>query len=180
MPVSAADTAVTTTEKTTTYSGVVSEVNPTTSTIILKSETAPAPVTYNFTKETVFVDAQGDVVSYETIRNSPVTVEYISDPGDGEARQPKAPGVRHEIRVRKLDASGGVAVNYHTLSDFRVDHGQALDELLTQALAVLLERKLIELNRVAQDGLRVRASAGSGSFRRKKKLKQYLKEARVA
>jgi transposase len=74
---------------------------------------------------------------------------------------------------------GGVAVNYHTLSDFRVDHGQALDDLLTQTLAVLMERKLIDLKRVAQDGLRVRASAGSGSFRRKKKLKQYLKEARA-
>ena len=77
VPVSLADTAVT--EKTTTYSGVVSEVNPTTSTIILKSETAPAPVTYNFTKETVFVDGQGKVVTYETIKNSPVTVEYVKE-----------------------------------------------------------------------------------------------------
>jgi transposase len=74
---------------------------------------------------------------------------------------------------------GGVPVNYHTLSDFRVDHGNALDDLLTQTLAVLMERKLITLQRVAQDGLRVRASAGSGSFRRKKKLKEYLTEARA-
>jgi transposase len=74
---------------------------------------------------------------------------------------------------------GGLTVNYHTLSDFRVEHGQALDELLTQTLAVLMERKLIELKRVAQDGLRVRASAGRGSFRRQKKLKHYLKEARA-
>lgn len=74
---------------------------------------------------------------------------------------------------------GGLAVNYHTLSDFRVEHGQALDELLTQTLAVLMERKLIELKRVSQDGLRVRASAGRSSFRRKKKLKHYLKEARA-
>ncbi len=74
---------------------------------------------------------------------------------------------------------GGVPVNYHTLSDFRVDHGTALDELMTQVLAVLMEGKLITLQRVAQDGLRVRASAGSGSFRRKKKLKEYLKEARA-
>ncbi len=72
-----------------------------------------------------------------------------------------------------------MAVNYHTLSDFRVDHGTALDELLTQTLAVLMERKLITLQRVAQDGLRVRASAGAGSFRRKKKLRAYLKEARA-
>lgn len=74
---------------------------------------------------------------------------------------------------------GGVPVNYHTLSDFRVDHGDALDELLTQTLAVLMERKLITLQRVAHDGLRVRASAGSGSFRRKKKLQAYLREARA-
>jgi transposase len=74
---------------------------------------------------------------------------------------------------------GGVPVNYHTLSDFRVDHGQALDELLTQTLAVLMERQLVEVKRVVQDGLRVRASAGSGSFRRKKKLTHYLREARA-
>ena len=74
---------------------------------------------------------------------------------------------------------GGVSVNHHTLSDFRVDHGTELDDLLTQLLAVLMERKLITLQRVAQDGLRVRASAGTGSFRRKKKLKVYLKEARA-
>ncbi|MBI4515985.1 MAG: hypothetical protein HY699_09255 [Deltaproteobacteria bacterium] len=76
----AADTSTTTTtEKTTTYTGVVSEINPSSSTIILKSEKAPAPVTYTFTKETVFVDAQGKVVSSETIRNSPVTVEYSKE-----------------------------------------------------------------------------------------------------
>ena len=76
--VSVAET-ITTTQKTTTYSGVVSDINPSTSTIILKSETAPAPVTYNFTKETVFVDAKGNVVSSETIKNSPVSVEYIKE-----------------------------------------------------------------------------------------------------
>ena len=54
-------------------------INPSTSTIILKSETAPAPVTYSFTKETAFVDAQGNVVSYETIKNAAVSVEYIRD-----------------------------------------------------------------------------------------------------
>jgi hypothetical protein len=74
-----ADSTVTTTEKTTSYSGIVSDFNAGTSTIILKSDTAPAPVAYNFTKETVFVDGQGKVVSRETIRNSPVTVEYVKE-----------------------------------------------------------------------------------------------------
>ena len=77
--VSWADTTVTKTEKTTTYSGMVSEINPTTSTIVVKSETATAPATYNFTKETVFVDGEGKVVTYETVKNSPVTVEYTTE-----------------------------------------------------------------------------------------------------
>jgi hypothetical protein len=78
VPVSLAAETVTKTQKTTTYSGMVSEINPTASTIIVKSETATAPSTYSFTKETVFVDGQGKVVTYETVKNSPVTVEYTT------------------------------------------------------------------------------------------------------
>ena len=55
---------------------------------------------------------------------------------------------------------GGVEVGYHTLADFRTDHGGVLDDLLTQSAAVLLHAGLIDLKRVAQDGLRVRAAAG--------------------
>jgi hypothetical protein len=66
----------TTTEKTTTYKGVVSEVNPTSSTIILRSEGTSAPRTYTYNKETVFVDPSGNVVSYDVIKDSPVTVSY--------------------------------------------------------------------------------------------------------
>jgi hypothetical protein len=72
---------ITVTTKTTTYVGTVSEVNPATSTIILRSAPAAAPVTYNYSKETTFVDAAGNVVSSETIRNSPVTVEYTNEGG---------------------------------------------------------------------------------------------------
>jgi len=71
----------TTTTKTTTYSGVVSEINPSSSTIILKSETSPAPVTYSFSKDTTFVDSTGKTVSSEQIMNSPVTVEYTTEGG---------------------------------------------------------------------------------------------------
>jgi transposase len=56
----------------------------------------------------------------------------------------------------------GVSINYHTLSDFRSGHGAALDELFTQVLGLLLDQHLITLYRVAQDGTRVRASAGGG------------------
>jgi transposase len=61
---------------------------------------------------------------------------------------------------------GGVAVGYHTLADFRTGHGDVLNQLLTETVAVLLHEGLIDLKRVAQDGLRVRASAGASSFRR--------------
>ncbi|HXC49383.1 MAG TPA: hypothetical protein VN634_00745 [Candidatus Limnocylindrales bacterium] len=78
---SSADETVTTTTKTTTYSGIVSQIDPTASTIILKSESSPEPTTYSFTKETTFVDPTGRVVSYESMRNAPVTVEYTNDGG---------------------------------------------------------------------------------------------------
>ena len=56
---------------------------------------------------------------------------------------------------------GGVPVNYHLLSDFRVAHRAELDELLTQTIALLLSEQLVTLKRVAQDGVRVRAAAGT-------------------
>ncbi len=74
---------------------------------------------------------------------------------------------------------GGVPINYHMLSDFRVAHEGALDELLTQITASLMAAGAVTLERVAQDGMRVRASAGASSFRRKETLEKHLEEARV-
>ena len=74
---------------------------------------------------------------------------------------------------------GGVQVNYHTLSDFRVGLGKTLDGLLTEGVASLMAAGAVKLKQVAQDGMRVRASAGAGSFRRKEKLEQYLEQARA-
>jgi len=73
---------------------------------------------------------------------------------------------------------GGVSVNYHTLSDFRMAHYAALDALLTQSVAVLVHRRVVTLTRVAQDGTRVRASAGVRSFRRRPTLDVALRLAR--
>lgn len=67
---------------------------------------------------------------------------------------------------------GGVSVNHHTLADFRCAHGPWLDAQLSASIAALLERRLVTLDVVAQDGLRVRASAKSSSFRRKHRLLQ--------
>ncbi len=72
---------------------------------------------------------------------------------------------------------GGVTLNYHTLADFRVAHGEVLDEMLTNSVAVLLEQDLVSMERVAQDGMKVRASAGAASFRRRSRLEQFRDEA---
>ena len=72
---------------------------------------------------------------------------------------------------------GGVSVNHHTLSDFRVGPVALLDRLLTHSVAVLREQGLVDLNRVAHDGMRVRASAGAASFHRRPTLEECLQEA---
>jgi len=72
---------------------------------------------------------------------------------------------------------GGVTVNYHTLADFRVDYEAELDELLTRNVAALMRAGLVSLERTAQDGMRVRASAGASSFRRQPTLEQCLQQA---
>jgi transposase len=73
---------------------------------------------------------------------------------------------------------GGVSTNYHTLSDFRVGHREALDELLTQSITVLLDRQVVTLNQLAQDGMKVRANAGARSFRRRERLTECRQMAR--
>lgn len=73
---------------------------------------------------------------------------------------------------------GEVKVNYHTISDFRANHGQELEELLIQTVAILMKGGLVTLNRISQDGVRIRANAGSSSFKRKATLKDRLKLAR--
>jgi transposase len=73
---------------------------------------------------------------------------------------------------------GGVPINYHMLSDFRVAHHKALDDLLTQIVGSLMAADAVTLEQVAQDGMRVRASAGASSFRRKQTLENCLRDAR--
>ncbi len=72
---------------------------------------------------------------------------------------------------------GGVSMNYHTLSDFRTQHVELLDRLLTASVASLMAEGLVTLDRVAQDGMKVRASAGAASFRREPTLQEALAEA---
>lgn len=73
---------------------------------------------------------------------------------------------------------GNVPVNYHMLADFRVQHGDLLKELQVESLAGLIAEGLVTLETAAQDGMRVRASAGSSSFRRRPSLQDAQQQAR--
>src|SRR5258705_1009169 len=74
--------------------------------------------------------------------------------------------------------AGGVSLNYHTLADFRVGHAASLDDLFTRVVASLVDRGLVTVSRISQDGTRVRACAGASSFRRQGRLNEVLEEAR--
>ena len=73
---------------------------------------------------------------------------------------------------------GEVTMNHHALSDFRAQHAELVDRLLTHSIAVLMKAGAVKLQRVAQDGVRTRASAGKSSFRRRETLERFLAEAR--
>jgi transposase len=99
---------------------------------------------------------------------------YATTEGVGSARALDRLSREHDA-YRWL--RGGVPLNYHLLADFRVAHQGALDDLLTQIVGCLLAAEAVTLQQVAQDGMRVRASAGAASFRRKDTLERCLAEA---
>jgi len=84
--------------------------------------------------------------------------------------------MEHEPGLEWL--TGLRAINHHTLSDFRVSHGEALRELFVQVLAMLTKNGLITLERVAADGTKIRANAGRKSFRRQNAVREHLSVAR--
>ena len=103
---------------------------------------------------------------------------YATLRGVGSARElDRRCGEHGEVPFQWI--CGGVSVNHHTLSDFRTQHVEFLDGVLTQSVAALLEQELVEMDRVAQDGMRVRASAGASSFRRKPTLEECLADAQA-
>lgn len=71
-----------------------------------------------------------------------------------------------------------MGVGYHTLSDFRANKSGVIDDLITQVLALLMRAELVDLHRVAQDGTRIRASAGASSFSRSQTLESLMAQAR--
>jgi transposase len=99
---------------------------------------------------------------------------YATSDGVGSARALERLCNSHDV-YRWL--CGGVSVNYHTLADFRVGCADLLDRLLSEHLAALAKAGLIDLDTLAQDGVRIRASAGAASFRRKATLDRHLATA---
>jgi len=96
---------------------------------------------------------------------------YATLDGVGSARELDRLTQEHQV-YRWI--CGDVSVNYHTLADFRVDHPQLLERLLVEGVAALTSQDLVTMNYVAQDGVRVRASAGGSSFHREQTLKAHL------
>jgi transposase len=72
---------------------------------------------------------------------------------------------------------GRVGVNHHTLSDFRGSSGPFLDALLSDMIAALVKAGVVDGSTIFQDGTKVRASAGSSSFRRASTLQKLREEA---
>jgi hypothetical protein len=70
-----------------------------------------------------------------------------------------------------------VDVNYHTLSDFRTSHPQWLKEQVVTNIAAIRAEDLADLETIGQDGMRVRASAGSASFKKAETLERLLEAA---
>ncbi|MBV9122575.1 MAG: IS1182 family transposase [Planctomycetes bacterium] len=101
---------------------------------------------------------------------------YATTQGVGSAREVAR---LCEAHIAYQWLCGGVPLCSKSLSDFRIAHTTRLNDLLTQSLAAMMHEGLVEIQRVAQDGLRVRASAGASSFRRKPTLRRCLEEARA-
>ena len=101
---------------------------------------------------------------------------YATSEGEGSGRE--------VWRLTEMHAAyrwlrGGVDIGYHTLTDFRAEQGAVFNDLITQVLSLLMKQELVDLHRVAQDGSRVRASAGASSLRREQTLSELMQEARA-
>jgi transposase len=69
-------------------------------------------------------------------------------------------------------------VNHHSLADFRVQHGEALQKLFVEVLGVLSAEGLVTLERVMHDGTKIKACASGDTFRREGRVAAHLELAR--
>jgi transposase len=73
---------------------------------------------------------------------------------------------------------GGVSVNHHTLSDFRSLNGEFFEKMLVDTVTAMMQEGFVTFETLGHDGMRVRANAGSSSFRRKPTLQELHQQAK--
>lgn len=83
--------------------------------------------------------------------------------------------VSRDIAYRWL--AGGVPVNSHGLSDFRIGWAEELDRLLTESVTALVSEGLVELDEIAVDGTKVGAPAAARAFTRGGRLERIERAA---
>ena len=138
----------------------------------------PARVIWSYVERLDLGALEAQVKSREGVAGHPAIAPrlmlalwlYATSEGVGSARALARLCAQHDA-YRWL--CGGVSVNYHTLADFRVGQGAQLDRLLTENVTALIGAGLIDVDTLCQDGVRVRASAGAGSFRRRARLEDH-------
>jgi hypothetical protein len=99
---------------------------------------------------------------------------YAISQGVGSAREIER-RTREDVAYQWI--LGDLSITHHTLSEFRIGHADALDSLMTDILAALIHKDALSLDQVAQDGMRVRASASAPSFRSRGSLLECREQA---
>ena len=151
---------------------------------LLLDETHPARLIWAYASKVDLSDLEAQVKAREGVAGMPQTSLplllalwlYATTRGVGSARA-LARLCESEAPFRWL--CGGVSVNHRMLSEFRAQEGERANWLLTQHVASLSHAGLINLDEIAQDGVRVRANAGTKSFRRRKTLEEELAKAKA-
>ena len=100
---------------------------------------------------------------------------YAYSRGIGSAREVER-RCEHDPGFRWL--TGLLIINHHTLSDFRLAHRDALDDIFTQVLGILSAEGLITLKTVMHDGTKITAQAGPSSFKQEEQITKHLAAAR--
>lgn len=150
----------------------------------LIGEDHPARIIWAYASRVDFGDLIAAVKSREGLPGMPQTSPYLllalwlyaTTQGVGSARA-LAHLCESEAAFRWL--CGGVSVNHRVLSEFRTQQGDRIGRLLAEHVASLSVAGLINLDEIAQDGMRLRANAGAASFRRRKTLAQELAKAKA-
>lgn len=148
----------------------------------LLDEAHPARLIWAYASQVDLSDLEAAVKSREGVAGMPQTSPhlllalwlYATTRGVGSARE-LARLCESEAAFRWL--CGGVSLNHRLLSEFRAREGDRVGRLLAEHVASLSRAGLIDLDEIAQDGVRVRANAGSKSFRRRKTLEEELAKA---